>query len=324
MTRQTRTHLILLCATSLYACATKPAALPDATLNAEPAVVTAAARLEGDPLPVAPEPKPLLTFGLARPVGPDVTPVHQEGLGEYLSEALGGRVVMRLYPSPTSLAHAVVRGEVQAAWLTPLAYVRAATNAPLLPLAKVSRDGFTTYRSVIFVKADSGLKRLEDLRDKRFAWAGRGSASGRLFPEAHLRRQEILPDVWFSAQVNAASHREVCLMVLNGAVEAGATLSNEPKPGAEPVVDGCREAGFDPAAFVAIERTDAIPNDVVAVRSDLETVLADDLRTALLGMTQEANVAEHVRALFNADGFVDVADGDFDAVREVESLLFQR
>lgn len=307
---------------SLSACATgRKAVQSDAPPPAD--VVTAVARMETAPAPVAPEPKPLLTFGLARPVGPDLAPVHQEGLGAYLSEALSGRVVTRLYPSPTALAHAVARGDVDAAWMTPLAYVRAAEKTKLVPLAKVSRDGFTTYRSVIFAKADAELKTLDDLRGKRFAWAGRGSASGRLFPEAHLRRRNIQPDVWFGAQVHAASHREVCLLVLSGAVEAGATLSNEPGPDEAPVVDGCREAGFDPSAFVALERTDAIPNDVVAVRSELEAHLTNELRAALLGMTPEAEVAEHVRALFNADGFVEVSDNDFATVREVESLLFQ-
>lgn len=264
--------------------------------------------------------RPLLTLGMTRPVGRSVADASQAALDAYLSQKLGGPVVTRVFDSPISLAAALVDGEIEAAWMTPLAYIRAAERATIVPVVKLSRGGFTTYRSVIFAKKGR-VRSLRDLKGKRMAWVGRGSASGRLFPEVHLRKLGTDPGTFFSAQIEGSDHREVCLAVLNGAAEAGATLSDEVHPGQNPVVDGCREAGLDATKFQIVERTDPIPNDVIAARKDLPQVVVDHFRDALLELGTTPEGIQETKDIFQADGFASVIDEDFSVVREMEATL---
>jgi phosphonate transport system substrate-binding protein len=265
-------------------------------------------------------PRPLLTLGMSRPVGRTVADASQAALDAYLSQKLEGPVVTRVFDDAAALAAALVAGEVEAAWMTPLAYVRATERARIQPVVKLSRGGFTAYRSVIFARQGK-FKATQELKGKKMAWVARGSTSGRLFPELHLRKAGLDPDTFFAQQVEGADHREVCLLVLEDQADAGATLSDELPPGQSPVADGCREAGLDPAKFVVLERTDPIPNDVIAVRRDLPALVVTHFRDALLALGATPTGLAEIKDIFQADGFADVTDADFVAVREVEALL---
>src|SRR5690606_26556185 len=92
-----------------------------------------------------------------------------------------------LYDHPDVLVSAIVMGAVDAAWLSPPAFVRATERAAIRPVVRLSRGGFTSYRSVLFVKSDSPAKTLADVQGKAVAWVAPDSASGWIFPRAHLR-----------------------------------------------------------------------------------------------------------------------------------------
>jgi len=318
-------RLIALCVPLAVGCVTAPPkptpkpVTPPEQVVAEPPPPEALP--EFAPAADAPPPRALLTLGLSRPVGRAVAEESRKKLTDYLSAQLGGEVQTRIFDSGDALAAAIVSGEVEAAWLTPLAYVRAAQQTPITPLVKLSRRGFTNYRSVIFAKKGTKAKKAADLKKKKMAWVGKGSASGRLFPEALLRRLKLDPDKHFAKQVEAADHKEVCQLVLDGKVDAGATLSDEVKDGEKPIPDGCREAGFDPAKFVVLERTDAIPNDVIAVRADVPGVVAEKVREALFDLSKLADAPKDIDEIFQADGFAPASDADFEVVREVEAML---
>ena len=317
--------LLALSLASLVACATAPKPPPPPPPTPPEQVVAEPPPPEAlpdfKPADEAPPPRALLVLGLSRPVGRAVAEESRKKLTDYLSAQLGGEVQTRIFDSGDALAAAIVSGEVEAAWLTPLAYVRAAEQTPITPLVKLSRKGFTNYRSVIFAKKGTKAKKAADLKKKKMAWVGKGSASGRLFPEALLRRLKLDPDKFFAKQVEAADHKEVCQLVLDGKVDAGATLSDEVREGEKSIPDGCREAGFDPAKFVVLERTDPIPNDVIAVRADVPQVVADKVRQALTDMSQLPDAPAEIEEIFQADGFAPAADADFAVVREVEAMI---
>lgn len=266
-------------------------------------------------------PRALLVLGMTRPIGAQAAIFSAKQLNNYLSRQLGGEVVTKLYDDSTALGDALSAGVIDAAWLTPTAYVRASERAAIKPIARLSRGGYTSYRSVIFTKTGSKLLKLDDLKGKKMIWVAPGSASGRAFPRAHLKKIGKDPDRLFAAQNDAPDHREVCLAVLDGRADAGASLSDERPSGEKPIVDGCREAGLDPALFTILERTAPIPNDVIAVRADLPEVVESRVRDALLQMAGSDEGQQQLKEIFRADGFGGVTDADFAPVREVQMLL---
>lgn len=293
------------------------AAAPTAAPDAAPDAMLADASFTADTAP----PRPLLTFGMTRPIGATAAIFSAKQLNSYLSKQLGGEVTTQLYDDAAALGDALSTGSIDAAWLTPTAYVRASERASIKAVARLSRGGFTSYRSVIFTKATSKAVTLDDLRGKSMVWVAPGSASGRAYPRAHLKKLGKDPDTFFGKQIDALDHHDVCVSVSNGASEAGATLSDERPAGEKPIVDGCREAGLDATQFRIIERTSPIPNDVIAVRAELPELIEGRVREALLQMGGTDDGKVQLKEIFRADGFSGVTDADFAPVREVQMFL---
>lgn len=264
--------------------------------------------------------KPLLTLGISAPTGQDIAQFSADELSSYLSAKLGGPVSIKLYDA-TGLGDALASGALEAAWLTPPAYVRAAQKGAVQPIARLARHGLTSYRSVIFVGAKSKAKALKDLSGKTLAWIGASSASSGLYPTLMLRMDGKDPATFFKKQLQFADHAEVCKAVLDGKAEAGATFADETTGGAGLVVDGCREAGYDPKLFKVVVKTDSIPNDVIAVRTDLSAPVVARLQEALLEMSTSDKGKTQLKDIFHADGFGKVSDSDFAPVREAVKLL---
>lgn len=263
----------------------------------------------------------LLTVGMTRPVGTDAALFSAGVLNSHLSWELGGDVVTLLFDDAVSLGDALAAGQVDVAWLSPVGYVRAAERAEIRPLARLSRGGHTSYRSVIFTRAETPARALADLKGRSMIWVAKGSASGFLFPQAHLKKAGLDPERFFSNQLVGTDHKEVCEAVLQGRADAGASISDERAAGDDLQVDGCREAGLDPARFRVLERTGPIPNDVLASRAGLPPALEARVKSVLLAMADSEDGRARIRAIFRADGFAPVADEDFAPVREVRAFL---
>jgi phosphonate transport system substrate-binding protein len=161
---------------------------------------------------------------------------------------------------------------------------------------------------------------LTDLRGHSLALVRPGSMSGHLFPMAYLRKQKIDAKSFFKSLIEAKDHAEVCRLVLEGRVDAGVTLSDYRAPD-ELVVDGCAMAGMDPDAFTVVSAVGPIPNDIIAVRPNLEADLRQRLSDALTEMRRTESGRKQMDDIFHADGFVPAQDTDFVAVRELEQYL---
>ena len=94
---------------------------------------------------------------------------------------------------------------------------------PLLTL--VQDDGSDSYRSVLVVRADSGITGLAGLRGKSVAWADPQSTSGYLIPRYELRQQGIDPESgrYFAKTAFAGGHEQGVIAVLHGQFDASAT-----------------------------------------------------------------------------------------------------
>jgi ABC-type phosphate/phosphonate transport system substrate-binding protein len=196
------------------------AAAPDSKAKPAPAAAPAAPAAPADapppPIPdadaadddgTAAAAPTLLSVGAARTIGMQAVAFAAQGLRQSLTQAFGGPVATVLYPDSGALADALAAGKVDAAWLPPLAYVRAAEQGKVRVVLGLTRAGTANYRSAIFVKAGSPLAKLDDLKGKSIIWVAAPSASGRLFPRAHLLAQGKDPDKFFGAQSEGRDHR---------------------------------------------------------------------------------------------------------------------
>lgn len=274
---------------------------------------TALACATGEYAPVS---RPI-TLGLTRPMGEEAAQAGASELTAYVSKRLGSGSGARVFDDPAQLADALAKGTIDAAWLTPGAYVKAReANPGVIPLVKLMRGGATSYRSVFFSRRDAGGS-MAIFRGRRLVLIAKGSMSGRLYPLVYLNNAHIDAHAFFGQLLEAKDHREACQMVLDGKADLGATLSDDNGSVlAQP--DGCREAGFDVNQFAVVATSGPVPNDVIAVRAGLEEDVRARLTQLLTGMPLDDGGKAALKSIFRADGFGPASDKDFDIVRDME------
>ena len=90
------------------------------------------------------------------------------------------------------------------------------------------KDGSTYYYSVMVVRADSGIKSLEDMKGHSLAWADPNSTSGYLIPSATLKTKGINLDdgAYFSKTGFSGGHEQGVVAVLNKQYDAAVTWTS--------------------------------------------------------------------------------------------------
>jgi phosphonate transport system substrate-binding protein len=126
---------------------------------------------------------------------------------------------------------AFAAGQVDIAYMSPAAYAAAwvQSNGNVIPLlTSQEADGTTSYVSVLYVRADSGITSIEQLKGKSLAWADPNSASGYLIPRSEFRQMGIDPEPgkYFGRTGFAGGHEQAVVAVLGGQYDAGVTWSS--------------------------------------------------------------------------------------------------
>jgi phosphonate transport system substrate-binding protein len=274
----------------------------------------------GKPAPAAAAPAPL-RVGLTMPQGAQAATTGGERLAAYLQAAMGRQVSARVVADSDTLAAALAKGEVDAAWMPPFSYVKAVPSGARA-LAKALRHGLPFYRAVLFVKADSKAKTLADSKGGKMAWVDKGSAAGWVFPRALLAQAKLDPATLFKEQRFLGTHEAVCKAVQSGQSDVGATLADDVPGSRDLKVTGCKASlGADADKLRVLAASSPIPNDVVAVRKDLDPATADALHGLLLDLAGSPAGRALLADVFSADGMADVGDADFEPVKEALKAL---
>lgn len=121
--------------------------------------------------------------------------------------------------------------QLDVAYMSPAAYASAwlESNGDVVPLVVTQEaDGSTSYVSVLYVRADSSIRSLADMKGHSLAWADPNSASGYLIPRAEFRAQGIDPEPgkYFSSTGFAGGHEQAVVAVLNHQYDAGVTWTS--------------------------------------------------------------------------------------------------
>lgn len=121
--------------------------------------------------------------------------------------------------------------QLELAYMSPAAYAAAwmQSNGDVIPiLASEEQDGSTSYVSVLYTRADSGIASLADMKGKSLAWADPNSASGYLIPRAEFRAMGIDPEPgkYFGRTGFAGGHEQAVVAVLNRQYDAGVTWTS--------------------------------------------------------------------------------------------------
>ena len=119
--------------------------------------------------------------------------------------------------------------QIELAYMSPAAYAAAwmQSDGNVRPLVTTQEaDGSTSYVAVLYVRADSGITSLEQMKGHSLAWADPNSASGYLIPRAEFRAAGIDPEKYFSRTGFAGGHEQAVVAVLAKQYDGGVTWTS--------------------------------------------------------------------------------------------------
>jgi phosphonate transport system substrate-binding protein len=202
------------------------------------------------------------------------------------------------------------------AFVHPVGYVLASREAKATIVAKNLWHGKSSFTARIYVRRDSGVKTLEELRGKTMAFIDPASSSGYTYPMVLLIEKGLVknrdPKTFFRDVVFAGSHDAGMRALLNGHVDALASF------------DMAREQYLaDPAErerIVYVAETPSIPEAGIAARAGLDPATFSKVREALLQIRAPAYAAL-LKRLYEIDGFAPAEDREYDPVRAAVEML---
>jgi len=272
----------------------------------------------------------LVSLGAARPAfGADglhlvLTPSQKptdlmatgDEFGKVITTLTGIPVRVTVASDYAAVIEALRNRTADLAFVHPGGYVLASREAKATIMVRNLWHGKSSFTSRIYVRRESGLKTLEELRGKTMAFIDPASSSGYIYPMVLLIQRGLVknrdPKTFFREVVFAGAHDAGMRALLNSHVDALASF------------DMAREQYLsDPAErerIVVVAETPEIPEAGIAARDGLDAATFAKVRAALLQIRAPAYAAL-LKRLYEIDGFAPADDRDYDPVRAAIELL---
>jgi phosphonate transport system substrate-binding protein len=239
--------------------------------------------------------------------------------GEVLGKLAGVPVRVTVAADYAAVIEALRNRTADLAFTHPVGYVLANREAKATIVVRNLWHGKATFTARIYVRKDSGITTVEELRGRTIAFVDPASSSGYIYPMVMLVQRGLVknrdPKTLFREVMFAGSHDAGMRALQNGHVDALASF------------DQAREQYIkDPAERERITwviESPPIPESGICAREGLDPALVARVRAALLQIRAPAHAAV-LKRLYDIDGFEPADDRDYDPVRAAVDLLGAR
>lgn len=194
--------------------------------------------------------------------------------------------------------------------LATFAYVVAADRGVAEAELVSVRYGRPFYDGQIIAGADTGIKKIEDLKGRSFARPDPLSTSGWIIPSLTMRARGVNPDTDLTEIVDAGGHPSVVTAVYNGDVDAGATFVDARTSIQDDNPDVMEKV-------VVIEVSAPIPNDGVQFHPSISAEMREQIVSALLEIVQTEAGKEALNKGYSWTALERHGDDFYDPFRQV-------
>lgn len=222
-------------------------------------------------------------------------------LAEYLAQKTGYTVKFRPAPSLNSAVEDLGKDTVQIAYMTPAAYITAHEKYQAVPLVSPLTHGKSTFNLVVVVQKDSPVKKLEELKGKRFAF---GDQKALLQPAVLLEAGMKVQD--FSDVAYLKHYDNIAKAVLHGDFDGG-------------IMKDTVYEKFASQGLRVVYTSPPLASYVFVVSNKLNAVTQEKLKEAFMALNQSS--PESLSVLKSLDqgysGFQLSSDQDYDQERKL-------
>lgn len=220
-------------------------------------------------------------------------------LTTYLSNAIGVPVKLRIANDYAAVIESQRAGNVQIAMYGAASFARAVmTGVKIEPIVNQKHEtGASGYYSVIYVRADSPYKTIEDLKGKNLALVDPNSTSGNQAPRFFLQKAGHPVDTFFGKTIYAGSHENAVLALVQGTVDAAANLYNSDtdtmvtRMAAKGLLKKADGSSMSQSDFRVIFKSAFLPEGPFAVLASLPDDLKAKIRAAFIAMPKADKAA---------------------------------
>lgn len=200
-------------------------------------------------------------------------------------------------------------GDADISFMGALPFVLAEAEIGAVPLLSEIYRGKPTYRGRVFVRRDSGITSLEELRGKDIAFADPISESGYLFPldlfvQAGLVTEPSKAEDFFRRSYFAGGYQQAMQAMASGLVDAAAAsqyadLLLTPEQQAE---------------VIWLAQTVPLPSHLVIARPGLDSDLQARFVAAMMSLNAPEN-AKYLQYVYGPDGYAIADTSVFEPIR---------
>ena len=232
---------------------------------------------------------------------PAVMHARLRPLTTYLSKELGVAVNLKLSPNMGAAINEAANANVDLAYLTPVAYLKAHDKGNAKIIAKTVTNGKSSFQLMIVVKEDSPIKTIEGLAGKSFAFGD---------PKALLQRAVVVNSgielEQFKDYKFIGHYDNIARAVAIGDFDAG-------------ILKDTTAFKWQNKGLRILYRSPDLPPYNIAVTSRVSDDMANKLKNAFLKL--DGKTPEHLQVIKaldkKYDGFADTSDAEYDIVRKL-------
>ncbi|MEK7783639.1 MAG: phosphate/phosphite/phosphonate ABC transporter substrate-binding protein, partial [Candidatus Binatota bacterium] len=247
------------------------------------------------------KPRKVLRVGFVPSENVQQVAQNAQPIVEILEKKLAVEVQSFVATDYTGVVEALRADKLDIAFLSPASYVLAKNEANVKVILKSHRKGSPYYYAAIITHADNGIRRLQDLRNKTFAFGDPLSTTGHVFPRKMFKESGLDPTKDFKNIIYSGGHDATVLAVLNRKVDAGATFAN--------FTDGKDAAWIqylknpeEQKKIRALAYSEPIPADNLVISVHMDAALADKIKEVFLELGRDAGGKKMLRDLYQIDG----------------------
>ncbi|MYA96227.1 MAG: phosphate/phosphite/phosphonate ABC transporter substrate-binding protein [Nitrospinae bacterium] len=231
----------------------------------------------------------------------------------FLEKEMGRKVRYFITLNYSATVEAMISKKADVSFMSPLPYVLANKYSGVEVILGEIYDGKSYYYSRIFVRKDSSIKKLSDLKGKTIAYVDPISSSGFMYPHDIFTRAGLVngglekPEGGFFRRVYFAGGDQQAINSMVGGFVDAAGVSQY-------ALNLLRPEQRD--QVVAIAQSARIPSHNVVVRKGLEPEIRRKFIAAMMKMNQPEN-RRLLRALYGTDGYVKVDHSRYQPVADM-------